>query len=169
MISSRTKNVGEKSRNFFSATSEIGPEINAIRNFRYNHNRKIGNKVFEIETKDKPAYLGNDLTNQTFIHSEITIRLKSGNACYRSVQNLLCSILLFKNLQIKIYRNEVWPVVLYGCETWSITLRDERRLRVFENRVLMGIFGAKRDEMTGEWRKLHNEELNDLYCSPNIS
>ena len=60
------------------------------------------------------------------------------------------------------------PVVLYGCETSSLTLRDERRLRVFENRVLRGIFVSKRDEVTGEWRKLHNEELNDLYCSPNI-
>ena len=60
------------------------------------------------------------------------------------------------------------PVVLYGCETWSLTLREEQRLRVLENRVLRGIFGAKRDGVTGEWRKLHNEELNDLYCSPNI-
>ena len=60
------------------------------------------------------------------------------------------------------------PVVLYGCETWSLTLREERRLRVFKNRVLRRIFGNKRDEMTGGCRKLHNEELNDLYCSPNI-
>ena len=57
---------------------------------------------------------------------------------------------------------------MYGCETWSLILREERRLRAFENRVLRGIFGAKRDEVTGEWRKLHNEELNDLYCSPDI-
>jgi hypothetical protein len=57
---------------------------------------------------------------------------------------------------------------LYGCETWSLTLREERRLRVFQNRVLRGIYGPKRDEVTGEWRKLRNEELNDLYCSPNI-
>ena len=62
----------------------------------------------------------------------------------------------------------ILPVVLYGCETWPITLRVERRLRVFENRVLRGIFGPKRDEVRGEWRKLNNEELNDLYCSPNI-
>jgi len=60
------------------------------------------------------------------------------------------------------------PVVLYGCETWSLTLREEHRLRVFENRVLRKLFGPKRDEVTGEWRKLHNEELNNLYSSPNI-
>ena len=60
------------------------------------------------------------------------------------------------------------PVVLYGCETWSLILREERRLGVFENRVLRGIFGPKRDEVTVEWRKLHNEELNDLYCSAYI-
>ena len=70
--------------------------------------------------------------------------------------------------QWKIYRTIILPVVLYGCETWSLTLRDERRLRVFENRVLRRVFGLKRDEVKGEWRKLHNEELNDLYSSPNI-
>jgi hypothetical protein len=64
--------------------------------------------------------------------------------------------------------NECEAVVLYGCETWSLTLREEHRLRVFENRVLRRIFGPKRDEVTGEWRKLHNEELRDLYLSPSI-
>jgi len=76
--------------------------------------------------------------------------------------------LLSKNLKIKIYRIIILPVVFYGCETWSLTLREERRLRVFENRVLRRIFGPKREEVTGEWRKLHNEELNNLYSSPNI-
>ena len=64
--------------------------------------------------------------------------------------------------------NTMKPVVLYGCETWSLTLREELRLRVFENRVLRSVFGPKRDEVTGEWRKLHNEELRDLYSLPNI-
>ena len=80
----------------------------------------------------------------------------------------MSSSLLSKNIKIKIYRTVILRVVLYGCETWSLTLREERRLRVFENRVLREVFGAKRDEVTGKWRKLHNEELNDLYCSPNI-
>ena len=78
----------------------------------------------------------------------------------------MSSRLLSKNLKIKIYRTIVLAVVLYGCETWSLTLREERRLRVFENRVLRRVFGPKRDKVTGEWRKLHNEELNDLYSYP---
>jgi hypothetical protein len=73
---------------------------------------------------------------------------------------------LFKNL--KMYRIIILPLVLYGCGTWSLTLREERRLRVFENRVLRRVFGPKRDEVTGEWRKLHNEEFNDLYFSVTI-
>jgi len=69
---------------------------------------------------------------------------------------------------IKIHRTIILPVVVYGCETWSLTLREERRLRVFENRVLRRIFGPKRDEVIGEWRKLHNKKLNNLYFSPNF-
>jgi len=107
------------------------------------------------------------LYNQNSIAEEIKSRLRSGNACYQSVQNLLSSKLLFKNVKIKIYRTIILPV-LYGCETWSPTLREERKLRVFENMVLRRLFGPRRDEITEEWRRLHNEELNDLYCSPNI-
>jgi hypothetical protein len=76
--------------------------------------------------------------------------------------------LLSKNLKIRIYKTVISPVILYGCETWSLTLWEEHRLRVFENKVLRRIFGPKRDEVTGEWRKLHDEELRDLYSSPRI-
>ena len=84
------------------------------------------------------------------------------------MQNRLSSSLLSENIKILIYRTTILPVVLYGCETWSLTLREERRLRVFENGVLRRVFVPKKDEVTGKWRKLHKEELNDLYCSPNI-
>jgi hypothetical protein len=85
--------------------------------------------------------------------------MKSGNACYDLVQNLLSSSLLSKNLNIAIYINIILPVVLYRSEAWSLTLREERRLRVFENRVLRGIFGTRRNKVAEEWRNLHNEEL----------
>ena len=96
------------------------------------------------------------------VTNEIKSRVRSGNACHHSVQNLLSSRLLSKNLKIKIYRTIILPVVLYGCETWSLTLWAERKLKVFENMVLRRIFGPRRNEVMGEWRRLHNEELNDL-------
>jgi hypothetical protein len=83
------------------------------------------------------------------------------------MRNILSSIWLSKHLKIQIYRTLILPVVLYGFETWSLTLRKKRRLSVFENRVLRRILGPNRDEGTREWRKLRNEELNDLYWSPN--
>jgi len=82
------------------------------------------------------------------------------------VQNLLSSGLLSKNTRIKTHRTIILPV-MFGCETWSLTLMEEHRQRVFENRALKRIFGPKRDEVTGEWGKLHNEKFNDLYSSPN--
>ena len=98
----------------------------------------------------------------------IAVRLRSENSCYHSVQNLLSSRFLSKNLKIKIYRTIILPVVLYGCETRSLTLREERKLRLFENMALRRIFGPRSDEVTAEWRRLLDEELNDLYSSPNI-
>jgi len=116
-----------------------------------------------LERVEECKYLGTNLRNQNSIQEEIKSRLKSGNACYHSVQNLLSSSLLPKNLKIKVHIIIILPVVLCGCETWSLTLRKESRLRVFENRVLRRIFGPKRDEVRGEWGKLHNKGLNDLY------
>jgi hypothetical protein len=85
------------------------------------------------------------------------------------MQNLLSSILLSKNIWIKIYRTTILFVALYGCETMPLTLREEHWLRAFENWVLRIIFGPRRDSVTGEWRKFHNEDLNDLYVSPNTT
>jgi len=130
------------------------------------HSVRTDNSTFERVEEFK--YLGTTLTKQNSIAEEIKSRLRLGNSCYYSVQNLLSSRLLSKNLNIKIYSTIILPVVLYGCETWSLTLSEERKLRVFENMVLRRIFAPRRDEVTGEWRRLHNEELNDLYSSPNI-
>ena len=93
--------------------------------------------------------LGTTSPNQNYIQEEIKSRLKSGNACCHSVQNLLSSSLLYKNIKIKMYRTVILTVVLYGCETSLLTLREVCRLRVFENRVLRRIFGPKRDVVTG--------------------
>jgi hypothetical protein len=102
------------------------------------------------------------------MHEKIKSRLNLGNACYHLVQSLLSSRLLSSNAKVNIYKTIILPVVLYGCETWSLTLREEHTLRMFEKRVLKRIFGPKRDEVMGEWRKLHNGELHNLCSSPHI-
>jgi hypothetical protein len=101
------------------------------------------------------------------MYKEIKSRLNSGNVCCYSVQSLLSSHLWSRNIKVKIYKM-IRPIVLYGCETGSVTLREEQKLRVFENKVLRNIFGSKRDEEMGEWRKLHSWELHNLYSSANI-
>jgi len=99
---------------------------------------------------EKFKYLGTTLTNQNYVQEEIKSRLKLGNACYYSMQNLLSYSLISKNLKIKIYITIILSVVLYGCKTWSLTLREEHRLRVYENRVLRRVFGPKKNELTEE-------------------
>jgi hypothetical protein len=104
---------------------------------------KIANRSFEDVARFK--YLGTMLTDQNYIYEEIKSRLNMGNACYHSVQSLLPSCLLSRNVKVKICKTIILPVVLCGCETWSLMLREEHRLRVLENRVLRRIFGPKRD------------------------
>jgi hypothetical protein len=113
-------------------------------------------------------YLGTTLTNKNCIHEEIKSRFKSENVCNHSLQNISSSSLLSKIAKIKIYRSLILPVVLEGFETWSVTLSEEYGLRVFENRVLRRILGPKKDEVTGEWRRLHTEQLYDLHSSLTI-
>jgi len=144
--------IKENAEALIVASKEIELEVNADKtkymvmsrdqNAGRSHNMKIDNGSFERVEEFK--YLGTTLTNQNSIQEEIKSRLKSGNSCYHSLQNLLSSSLLSKNLKIKTCRTIILPIVLYGCETWSLSLREERRLRVFENRVLRRIFGPRR-------------------------
>jgi hypothetical protein len=108
------------------------------------------------------------VTIRNLIQEEIRWRLNLGSANYLSVQNLLSSCLPCKNKRIRTYKTIIKPVVLYGSETWSLALRGEHRLRVFEVGVLRRIFGLKRNEVTGGLRKQHNENLHNLHPSPSI-
>jgi hypothetical protein len=134
--------------------------ISCHHNTEQNHNMKTDNRSFENVAKIK--YLGMTVTNQYLIHEEIKSRLHLGKACYHSVQNLLSSFLLFKNVTVNILKTIILPVVLYRCETLSLTLREKQRLRVSENRVHRRIFGLKRDEVIGAWRKLHSPSTTTM-------
>jgi hypothetical protein len=168
--------VKKKTEALLDASKEVGLEVNpektkqvlmsCSQNIGQKHSIKIANSSFEDMAKFK--YLGTTLTDQNQMREDNNSRLNSGNACYHSVQSFLSYRLLSRNVKVEIYKTIILPVVLYGCETWSVTLREEHRLRVFENRVLRRIFGPKKDEVTGEWRKLHNGELHNLYSSPDI-
>ena len=143
------------------SSKEIGLEVNADKT-KYlvmsqdqiagrSHSIKIDNSSFERVEEFK--YLGTTLTYLNSIQEEIKSKLKSGNAWYYLMRECL---VLF---DAESFACIILPFVLCGCETWSLTLREECRPRVFENRLLMRIFGSRRDEVTGAWRKLHNEEL----------
>ncbi|KAJ4445733.1 hypothetical protein ANN_12418 [Periplaneta americana] len=176
MLGENAQTIRENTEILLEASKAIGLEVNPKKtkymimsrdqNIVRNGNIKIGDLSFEEVEKFK--YLGATVTNINDTREEIQRRINMGNACYYLVEKLLSSSLLSKNLKVRIYKTVILPVVLYGCETWTRTLREEHRLKVFENKVLRKIFGAKRDEVTGEWRKLHNTELHALYSSPNI-
>ncbi|KAJ4446839.1 hypothetical protein ANN_13537 [Periplaneta americana] len=176
MLGENTQTVRENTEILLEASRAIGLEVNPEKtkyiimsrdgNIVRNGNINIGDLSFEEVEKFK--YLGATVTNINDTREEIKRRINMGNACYYSVEKLLSSSLLSKNLKVRIYKTVILPILLYGCETWTLTLREEHRFRVFENKVLRKIFGAKRDEVTGEWRKLHNTELHALYSSPDI-
>jgi hypothetical protein len=125
-------------------------------NVGQNHDIKIANRSLENVSHFK--CLGTIIINQSLIQEEIKRGLNYCNACYHSAQIFSSAVEKRKNYNIS-------PEVLYGCETCTLTLREEQRLRVLENRVLRGIFGPKRTDVTGGWRKLHNEERHGLYSS----
>jgi hypothetical protein len=126
---------------------------------------KMGNRSFQ-DMKFK--CLGTTLTEQNCMHEQIKSFVNSGYACYHSVQSLLSSRLLSRNLKVTTHKTTVLPVVLYGCETLSLTFREQHRLRVFETRVLRRKFGPKNYKVMGKWRKLRSGELHNLYSSPDI-
>jgi hypothetical protein len=168
--------IKENTETLIDASKEVGLDIN-IEKTKYmllsrhqnegqNRDITIANRSFENVSQLK--CLGTTVTNRNMIPKQIKKRLNSGNACFHLVQNFLSSHLLSKDVKIRIYMTIILPVVLYGCESWSLTLREEHRLRVFENRVQRRIFGPRRDEVSGGWRKLLNEELCGLCSSPSI-
>ncbi|KAJ4443809.1 hypothetical protein ANN_05590 [Periplaneta americana] len=157
MLGENTHTIRENTGILLEASKAIGLEVNPEKtkymimsrdqNIVRNGNIKIGDLSFEEVEKLK--YLGATVTNINDTREEIKRRINMGNACYYSVEKLLSSSLLSKNLKVRIYKTVILPVLLDDCETWTLTLREEHRLSVFENKVLRKIFGAKRDEVTG--------------------
>jgi hypothetical protein len=157
LLGVNTDIINKNTETLIEASKEVGLEVNIEKtkymlvsrdqNAGQNQDIKLGNRSFENVLQLK--YLGTTVTNQNVIREEIKRRLNFGNACYHSAQKLLSSRLLSKNVKVRIYKTIILLVVLYGCETWSLTVRKEHKLRVFENRVLRRIFGLKRDGVMG--------------------
>jgi hypothetical protein len=177
ILGENTDTIKKNTEALLDASKKVGLEVNPEKTkymlmsrsqkIGHKHSIKVQNGSFEDAAKFK--YLGGTtLTDQNCMHEEIKSRLNLGDTCYHSVQHLLCCCLLSRNLKVKIYKTIILPVVLCECEAWSLAMREEHRLRVFENRVLRRIFGPKTDEVTGEWRELHSGELHNLYSSPDI-
>jgi hypothetical protein len=175
LLGDSVNTIKENTETLLETSRDIGLEINAEKtkymimslhlNSGQNQNTRIANESFENVATFR--YLQTTLTNQNGIHDEIENRLNSGKARSYSIQNLFFSRPISKQLNTKIYKTVILPVVLYGCEIWSLTSREEHRLRVSENRVLRRIFGPKSEE-DGSWRKLHNDEIHRHFSSPNI-
>jgi hypothetical protein len=157
-------NIGTIKKNtepLIDTSKKVGLEVSAEKN-KYmllschqnagqKHGIKAANRSFENVAQLR--YLGTTATDLNLIQEEIKRRLNSGNAIYCSIQKLMSSRLLSKNVKIRIYKTMLFPLVLYGCEAWSLTLRKEHRLRVYENRVLRRIFRSKTDDVTGGLEK----------------
>jgi hypothetical protein len=168
--------IKKNNETLIDTSKELGLEVNSEKtmymllshhhNAGQNHDIKTANRCSENVAQFRCLEMA--VTDQNWIQEEMKRRLNSGNACNHSVQNLLSPCLLCKNLEIRISKTLILLVVLYEREAWSLTLRQEHRLRVFGNRVLRRIFRPKLDEVIGSWRKLHNEELHNLNTSPSI-
>jgi hypothetical protein len=147
-VGENTDTIKKNTEALLDASKEVGLEVNPEKtkcvpmsrsqDIGQKHSIKSANRSLEDVAKFK--YLGITLTDQNCMYEDINSRLNSGNACYHSVQSLLSSCLLSRNVKVNIYKTKILPVVLYGDETWSLTIREKHRLRVFENRVLMRIF-----------------------------
>jgi len=151
------------------ACDEIGLQVNIDKTKCMIRSRNTGNEGNKnIRIRDEVIETFKYYRAYVISKNEATDRLISGNACFYSVQKLLTSRFISRKMKLKIYRTVILPVILSGCESWSTTLADEHKLRVFENKVFRKIYGPKRDEMTGKWRRLHNEELHGLYDSLDV-
>ena len=151
MLGENLQTVRENAEIFIKASKDIGLEVNSEKT------------NYMITSRHQSVIQNQNIAIGNLSFEEIKRRKNMGNACYYSLEKILSSRLLSKKLKVKIYKTIILSVVLYGCETWSLTLREEHRLRVFENKVRRKIIGAKKDEITGEWRELHNAELHALY------